>query len=292
MALVLSLLSLSAVATADPLEALSVTAEDGRLSLEAANAPLDRVLIRIGEAIGARVVIETAAADDLARARIDTSFSGIPVIAALRRLIGGRQYVVTYGSAGVDEVRVYTEGRTGSRELTSADPTTRSGSGTTPAEPAGDDAAAVARLRQTALNGPDASARAEALDELSNSQDAKLVGETFAQVLARERDSRVLQTLFEVAAQQQDRVPLEALRTFAASDRDGTPRAQAVEMLADRAGNNPATRTLLRSLAANDVSLQVREAAKTALGNLEESPPGSASPGSDTATPAPRPGER
>jgi hypothetical protein len=160
-----------------------------------------------------------------------------------------------YGPAGVDEVRIYVDGKTGYRELTPPD-----------------DPVEVGRLRQTVLNGPDASARAEALDELSNIRNTELLVDTLAQVLAGERDSKVLQTLFEVAAQQHDRIPSEALRTFVTSDRDGTPRAQAVELLADQAGDDLATRALLRSLATNDVSDEVREAAKTALENMEEPP--------------------
>jgi hypothetical protein len=140
-----------------------------------------------------------------------------------------------------------------------------------------DDPVEVARLRQTALSGPDASGRAEALDELSSIRDTKLLLDTLAQVLARERDSKVLQTVFEVAAQMPDRIPPEALRAFVTSDRDGTPRAQAVELLTDQAGDDRATRALLHSLAANDVSAEVREAAKTALGNLEGPPPRPAS---------------
>ena len=277
--LVLGFLTVSAVATAEPKEALSVTVADGILSLEAVDVPLDQILIKIGEAIHARVVIETVLAADLAKARVDTSFTRLPVIAALRRLLQGRQYVMMFGPAGVDEVRIYVDGTSGYRELTAPGPMKKSRPTSIPmAAGPPDDPVEVARLRQTALSGPDASGRAEALDELSSIRDTKLLADTLAQVLARERDSKVLQTVFEVAAQLQDhRIPPEALRTFVRSDRDGTPRAQAVELLTDQAGDDRATRALLQSLATNDVSAEVREAAKTALGNLEGPPPRPAS---------------
>jgi len=53
-------------------------------------------------------------------------------------------------------------------------------------------------------------------------------------MLAREHDRTVLRRLFELAAQQHDRIPPAALRGFVTSDRDETPRALAVELLADQ----------------------------------------------------------
>lgn len=267
--LVLGLLTVPATATAQP-ETLSVTAADGTLSLEAINSSLDHVLVKVGETIHARVVIETILATELAQTRVDTSFPRMPVTAAVRRLLAGRHYVVLYGPAGVDELRIYADGTTGYRELTASDPLAKSRPTSMPltAWPP-DDPAEVAPLRQAVLDGRDASARVEALDELSNIRDEKLLMETFVQVLARERDGRVLQRLFGLAAQQPASIPSEALRTVVGSDLDGAPRALAVELLADRAGDDPSTRALLRSLAATDASPEVRDAAVTALGILE-----------------------
>ena len=167
----------------------------------------------------------------------------------------------------------FVDGATGYRELTPPDSIARSRPTSIPlAAWPPDDPAEVARLRHAVLNGPDASARAEALVELSNIRDTALLVETLAQVLARERDSRVLRQLLELAAQQHERIPPEALRTFVASGMDGTPRAQAVELLADQAGDDPATRALLRSLATRDGSPEVRNAAATALENLNAPP--------------------
>jgi len=272
--LLLGVLAVPGAVTADPTETLSVIAADGTLSLVAVNSSLDRVLMKIGEAIPARVVIETVLAGELARARVDASFTRVLVSAALRRLLRGRPYLVVYGPAGVAEIRVYARGTTGDRELapmTTSDPPSMARADWPP-----DDAAEVTRLRQTVLNGPDAAARAEALGELSSIRDTSLLVETLAQVLARERDAKVLQHVLEMAAQQHDRIPPAVLRAFATRDLDGAPRAQAVELLADQA-DDPATRALLRSLATSDVSPAVREAAATALGNLEGPPARSAS---------------
>jgi hypothetical protein len=272
--LLLVALTVSATASADPKETLSVIVADGTLSLEAANSSLDRVLIKVGEMIHARVVIETSLADDLARAGVNTSFTRVPVIAALRRLLLGRQYVLVSGPAGLDEVRVYVDGTTGYRELTPPDPVTKSQPGLVPlAAWPPDNPAEIARLRQILFDGRDASARVQALDDLSNIRDTALLVETLSQVLARERDSAVLKRLLELTAQQDERIPPEALRGFVTSNRDGTPRALAVELLADQTGDDPATRAVLRSLATNDLSSEVREAAQTALANLEAPPP-------------------
>lgn len=277
------LLIAPALATAEPAERLSVTLVDGTVSLEAVNAPLDRVLRKIGEALDTRILIENVLADDLARARVDTSFTRVPPIVALRRVLRGRQYIVMYGASGVDELRIYVDGATGYRELTPSDPITKIRNSAAPVAPKPDDPAEINRLRKTALDGPDASARIEALEELSNMQDARPLLETLVQTLARERDSRVLLTVFELAAQQQDRIPAETLRTFARSDRDGTVRAQALELLADQTGADPATRALLRSFASNDVSAEVREAARAALEVLEGPPARPAEIGSPRA---------
>jgi hypothetical protein len=267
----IAVLAISSAGAAGP-ETLSVTLDDhGGVSLEARNASLDRVLVEIAEAVHARVLIETVLGEELTRARVDTSFTHLPVSAAVRRVLTGRHYLLMYGPAGVEEVRIYVDGATGYRELTPPDPVAKTRPTLVPlADWPPDDPAEVARLREAALDARDASARAQALDELSGVRDTKVVLQTLAQVLARERDGRVLRRVFGLAAQQRDRMPPETLRMVIQRDLDGTPRAQAVELLADQAGDDPATRALLRSLAAEDASPEVREAAATALAVLEE----------------------
>jgi hypothetical protein len=259
-------------ATAQPRESLMVRVTDGEVAVQAVDAPLDRVLIELGEALQARIVIETVVAGEL-RAPVTRSFSGVPPVLAFRRLLVDRNYTVTQGSGGVEEVRIFRKGTTGYRQLT-ADRTGKGQPTSVPlAEPPPPDPAEISRLRQVALGAPDASARRDALDELSSLADAALLRDTLTQALARERDGRVLETVFAVAAQQKDAVSPETLRSFVTSDRDGTARAQGVELLAAQAGDDAATRTLLRTLATRDVSADVREAARTALHDLETPAP-------------------
>ncbi len=78
--LLLVALTASATVSAEPKETLSATAADGTLSLEAVNSTLDRVLIKVGETIHARFVVEMSLADELATARVDTSFTRVPVV--------------------------------------------------------------------------------------------------------------------------------------------------------------------------------------------------------------------
>src|SRR5262249_19523941 len=118
--LMVAFLVASTPVPAESAETLSVSVTDGVVSLDASRVSLDRVLAKIGEAIHARVLIETAVAGDLTNVPVDTSFTGVRVTAALRRLLRGRHYVIVYGEAGVREIRVYAEGSTGYRELTDA----------------------------------------------------------------------------------------------------------------------------------------------------------------------------
>jgi hypothetical protein len=263
-------------ATAQPPESLMVRVTDGEVAVQAVDVPLDRVLIELGEALHARIVIETVVAGEL-RTPVTRSFSGVPPVLAFRRLLVDRNYSMTQGPAGVEEVRIFRKGTTGFRQLT-ADRMGKGQPTSIPlAEPSPADPAELSRLRQVALEAPDASARRDALDELSSLADAALLRDTLTQALARERDGRVLERVFAVAAQQEDAVSAETLRSFVSSDRDGTARAQGVDLLAAQAGDDPATRALLRRLAASDASADVREAARTALHDLEtpapEAPP-------------------
>src|SRR5262245_22930153 len=257
----------------------TVTLVEGKLSLEAQDVPLSEVLIKIGEAAKARVLIESILASEVAKDRVSMSFTQLPIDDALRRLLRGRNFILSYGATGVDEIRVYVDGKTGFREVTTSKPgpaaMPRPGPG--PAAPpsagASDDAATAARLRRTALSSPDAAARVEAFEELADVDDDKLVVDTVVQALARERDSKVLEALIEVVQQKRDLIPPEALRAFVTSDRDGAARAQALEVLADRVGPDAATRSLLRTLARNDSSRAVREAAQDLLEGMEDEPP-------------------
>jgi hypothetical protein len=269
---VLATLGPAVIALGQPTQTLRVSVTGTGVSLEAVDVPLDQVLRKLGEAMRARIIIETVLASDLGKTRVTRSFTDLPAVQAFGRLLVGRNYALLQGPGGVDEVRVFVDGSTGYRDLTAAPRfAPRRGRAPEPsptAEPV-DDPAEVARLRQAALNASDPSARREALEELSTMNDTTMLKDTLIQALARERDSRVLETVLALGAQHDDALPFEALRSFVTSDRDATARTIALDHLVSRGGNDPSTRNLLTTLAANDASEEVRDAAKNALESLE-----------------------
>ena len=256
-------------------DALSVTVADDSVSVEAVGVPLADVLAKIGENAHARVLIESILAEDVAKARVSASFTALPMGAALRRLLQGRNFVLVYGSSGVDEIRVYVDGRTGFRALDAS----QSGRDTVTAKntkrappvaqaPPPDDPVKVARLRETALGDPDVTARVEALEELGNVEDPKPLIDTLVEALGRERDRKVLGTVLDLVEQQKDAVPASALRAFVTSNRDGSARVQALELLVEQAGADQDTRLLLQTLSKSDANPTVREAAQSLLDDL------------------------
>ena len=268
--LVLAVIVSAGEAISQTTPTLRVAVSGAGVSVEAVDAPLDQVLRKVGEALRARIVIETVLVGDLAKTRVTRTFSDVPAVQAFARLLVGRNYALMQGPAGVDEVRVFVDGTTGYRDLGTAGRAPAPGRrvAAKPAESPADDPAEVGRLRQAALTAPDPSARREAFEELSAMHDSAVLKETLAQALARERDSRVLETVVTLVGQQED-VPPDALRAFVASDRDAATRAMALDHLVTQAGSDPATRTLLRTLATSDSSAEVRDAAQNALESLE-----------------------
>jgi len=249
---------------------LKVSASGDLVTLEAVDVPLDQVLRKLGEVLRTRIVIETVLGRDLGKTRVTRNFNAIPSDQAFRRLLVGRNYALMQGKDHVDELRVF-DGTTGSRELAPPDRTLARPTRPRPAPPADapqDEAAEAARLRQTALSASDASERRQAMEELSSVSDEKLIRDTLLQALARECDTDVLQAVLSLVARQDD-VPADALRNFVASDRDGSTRAIALDHLVAQTPDDPATRTLLRSLASSDANQDVREAASNALESLE-----------------------
>jgi hypothetical protein len=278
-ALVLATFGAAAIAVGQPAQTLRVSVNGTGVSLEAVDVPLDQVLRKLGEAMRARIIIETVLASDLAKTRVTRSFTDLPAVQAFGRLLVGRNYALMQGPGGVDEVRVFVDGSTGYRDLTSAArsaPRDRRAAVPSRTEEPVDDPAEVARLRQAALNASDPSARREALEELSTMNDTTMLKDTLIHVLARERDGRVLETVLALGAQHDDALPVEALRSFVTSDRDATVRTIALDHLVSRGGNDPLMRNLLSTLAASDASEEMRDAAKNALESLE--PPATSSP--------------
>ena len=90
--------------------AISVTIDDGRLTLSAPGARLNRVLRRIGAEAGFKVIIK----GDLDTTPSPyTAMTRVPLERALRRLVGGTSMVIVYepprdgGTERIAEVRLY-----------------------------------------------------------------------------------------------------------------------------------------------------------------------------------------
>ena len=260
---------------------LTVEVAGGRLSVNAVDVPLADVLIAIGQRAQARILIESGLEDQVSKERVTAAFEGLAMDEGLRRLLKGRSFLLGFGPAGVDEVRVYIQGSTGFRDLTPAErePATAS----KPTEPAPEqtreagasppeDRAKLTQLRQVALTSQDATARVEALEELAETQDTAFLLDAVIEGLARERDAKVLEKLLDIA---QDRgpIPTGPLRALATSDRDGAARSQALELLVEYASTEQGTLTLLQTLSRNDPSEGVRETAQTLLEDLQSPRP-------------------
>ena len=89
--------------------AITVTIDDGRLTLSAPGASLDRVLRSIGAEAGFKVIIK----GDLRTASPYTTMTRVPLARALRRLFVGTSMVILYepprddGAERIAEVRFY-----------------------------------------------------------------------------------------------------------------------------------------------------------------------------------------
>jgi hypothetical protein len=260
---------------------LTVEVTQSTLSVNADDVPLAEVLLAIGQRAKARILIESILEDQVGKERVTTSFADLTMDDGLRRILKNRNFILGFGPGGVDEIRVYVDGGTGFRDLTA--PPREAMGPTGPSRPTGsmrrrgareapvEDRARLAQLRQVTLTSTDATARLEALEELSETQDTAYLLDTVVEALGRERDAKVLEGLLDVV---QDRGPISVapLRALVTSDRDGAARAQALEILADYAGSDPSTRTLLQTLSRSDPSERVRDIAQTLLESLETPP--------------------
>ncbi len=107
-------LGAQAGSTAQP--PIAVTIDNGRLTLSAPDAKLDRLLRAIGAKAGFKVIIK----GNLATPTYYTAMNGVPLERGIRRLVGGNTMVMVYepdgdgnGRRRIAEVRVY--GRKGTR---------------------------------------------------------------------------------------------------------------------------------------------------------------------------------
>src|SRR5262245_59058059 len=99
---------------------LTVDIADGTLSLTARDARLSAILLAIGERAGARVRIESLLAESIEARWVTVSFARLPIEEGLRRLLKRQNFVLGFGQDGVREIRVFGDGTTGFKELTSA----------------------------------------------------------------------------------------------------------------------------------------------------------------------------
>ncbi len=103
-------LTLSAQAELGAQPPIAVTIDNGRLTLSAPGAALDRLLRAIGAEAGFRVIIK----GNLAAPSHYTAMNGVPLERAIQRLLGGNSMVMIYepdvdesGRRRIGEVRVY-----------------------------------------------------------------------------------------------------------------------------------------------------------------------------------------
>ena len=246
--------------------ALTVEVAAGTLSVDAVDVPLGDVLVAIGQRAKARILIESVLEDPVGKERVTASFKKIPMDDGLRRLLKNRNFVLGFGATGVDEIRVYVDGKTGFRDLMakSREPAERSRPAKARPDPAPEDRAKLAQSRHLMLTSPDPTARLEALEALSETEDTAYLLESVTQALGRERDAKVLEELINTV-REHGPIPLAPLRALVTSDRDGSARAQALELLAEYAEGDQGTRALLERLSRSDPSEQVRETASSLL---------------------------
>jgi hypothetical protein len=282
----------------------TVEVDGGTLSVSARDSPLAEVLLAIGARVRARVLVESVLADQVGAQRVTSAFVRVPIEEGLRRVLRGRNFILGYGPAGVDEIRVYVDGKTGFQELTAtrtpgvmpskvspSDAAKRAAARERSLAPPADDPARLARARRVVLTDPDPAARIEALEELAETKDETLLLGTLTDALAREKDPQVLDALLDLADDHGPRLA-GALRAFAAGDRGGAAaRARAVEFLGEYDSADPATRMLLQTLARADASSAVRTAAQAMLDELQAPPaprvrePAPSKPGPGAPTP-------
>jgi hypothetical protein len=205
---------------------VTLRVSEGRLSLDARDAPLQTILDEIGDRTGLRVRFDDPAQAQIGDELVTVSFERVPVEEALRRLLRGRDFVLVYSPGRLAEARVY--GR--SAEAPSGEPPPAASVSSAPAgEPV--DRSGVAALRRDALENPDPAARARALEGLAASGDQGAAHDAVLAVLERETVPGLLRRALDIAGVQ-----------------------------------DPRARQLLESRAANDPAPEVREAARALLG--------------------------
>jgi len=250
--LVLLLVTLGPTARADEAPRLEVALSDGRLSVDAAEVPLQSVLDRIGELSGARVRFGDGDASN-AREPITIAFAGLPLEDGLRRLLKGKDFVLAYARSRLEEARVY-----------STAPAASAGAAVhAPAAPDAD----VARLRGEALTNPDPQARLRALEGLAANADQRAALDAVVDVLEREANPGLLERALDIVRGESS-VPLGPIVKLAIGNPAPAVRTKALGCLGEQVSRDPRARQTLEAAAAADPAPGVRTAARTLLQQL------------------------
>jgi HEAT repeats len=234
----------------------SLTVVEGRLSLEAHEAPLQELLDEVSERSGIRIRLDEP---DQTQEPVTLELTAVPLEEALRRLLREKSFVLVYSPAALAEARVY-----GRRRAPAQDPTP--GPADIGARPEGEpnDGSSVAGLRTQALTSRDPAERARALEGLAANADQPAARDAVVEVLERESEPGLLQRALDIIGA--DRAtPLEPLVKLAVTNTDPDVRLKALAQLVSHVGQDPRARQTLEARAADDPSPAVRQAARSFL---------------------------
>lgn len=249
-------------------EAPHVTLQGARVSVNAQDAPLKRILAEISRVSGIQISLESTGDADLADQATTVAFQGLTIEEAMRRLLRETNYTFVYSAAGLVEVRVYGGAQAAEPGMETkqrrADLATAPGVGPAGADP--DDPDRFAWLRSQSLRGAEPRKRSVALEELA-AHDPHLAVETALEVLDVEHDHGVLASALDLLDGHQQ-WPLERVLRVATSNHAPPVRARALELIAGRHRDEPTVKHVLRTLAKTDTDPRIRETAATLLREL------------------------
>ena len=167
-ALLLVLLGGWAPISAQEAPSVVVTIKEGRLSVNAQEAPLQQILAEISRLSGIPVYLEVALKAQAGLEATTVVFQALTIEEGLRRVLRNKNFILVYSLASLAEVRVYEEGKGEFRRLAvETKQPSRSGKAAPKADRSRGDPAQLARLRDGALGNPDPAERAAALDQLA-----------------------------------------------------------------------------------------------------------------------------
>jgi hypothetical protein len=236
--------------------AFTLTVAGGRVSLQAEDAPLQRILDEIGDRTGVRVRLDEHADPATLNEPVGITLDRVPVEEALRRLLRGKNFVLVGAPARLSEVRVY------SREHAAA----RTEAAAVSASPGAvaTEEMALMGLRNSALNDASPSARARALEGLAANAGQRIVRDTIMEVLQRETLRGLVDRALDIIAGDQS-IPLEPLINLATTSVVPALRIKALTRLSEHLARDPQARRVLEVAAGDDATPEVRDAARTLL---------------------------